>query len=320
MTASELVASSKMLASTEPEEAVSKALEAVSLCKKAKDKKGESEALDAGVAAYMALPDVYEAIMLAKASLRAKKALADTAGEGAITLQLAEMQFTMKNNTEALKYAENAMACFTSLKDHSGKANCNELMSSIYCALGEPSKAPNRAEALRMLDQMKRAIANNDSARFHKTMDALKTMGAVTQEDIDNSLGEQLSGNYMPTAKFLKDNLDMDELVPKTNGICVPKRIHYFGFRSVGGLGYGPAFRFTNSVTCKPTHGDPFAMWGATCLEVADDRESWEHEVAYNHGILDGLIQQGMSNSMVTPNGTPAWGWMNQFKDGKFVG
>mmetsp|Transcript_60149 Transcript_60149/g.105349 ORF Transcript_60149/g.105349 Transcript_60149/m.105349 type:complete len:319 (-) Transcript_60149:42-998(-) len=316
MTASELVAASKMLCATEPEQAVGKALDAITLYKKAKDKVGESQALDAAVAAYLALPDTYEAIMLAKASLRTKKALGDTLGEGNVGLQLAEMQFAMKNNDDALKYAENAMEKFVQAKDATGRANCNEVMSSIYCAMGEPDNAPNRSEGLRLLNQMKGAIESNDAPKFHKTMDALKTMGAVTPSDIEGALGDALESNYQGAAKFLKDNMDLDELLPKTNGIYVPQRYHYFGFRAFGGLGYGPSFRYTQCLFTKPQKDKsaPTGSWVSGAITVTDDRESWEHELAYNHGVLDGLIQTSFSAGLVGPNGERGFTAMNQYK------
>lgn len=313
MTASELVAASKMLCADEPEQAVGKALEAISLCKKAKDKKGESQALDAAVAAYLALPDTYEALVLAKASLRIKKALGDTAGEAHVGLKLAEMQFSMKNNSDALIYAENAMDKFTQLKDAMGRANCNAILSSIYCAIGEPDNAPNRVEALRLLDQVKVAIESNDAPKFHKTMDALKSVGAATPTDIEDALGSALESNHQAAGKFLKDNMGLDDLVPKTNAVMVPKRYHYFGFRAFGGLMYGPAFRYTQNVFAMPQQ-DPKHMWVTGCLSLPDDRESWEDQMAYNHGILDGLLQLGFSAGQVGQSGERYYTMMDGYK------
>jgi tetratricopeptide (TPR) repeat protein len=258
----------------------------------ARQKKGTralADALDACVKAYIELPDTYEALKAAKEALKVKKELGDTKGEAETMLLIGEMHFSMNNLEEALKYEEQAQQMFSTLGDMSGKASVDEALTKVQMARGEPGLAPYRSKGLAALEELKRAIKAKDVTRFHVIMGRLENNPAVSKEDIADTLAKVLNEDYVPTAQFYKETLDMQGLLAPSKAVEIPKQLFYYAFRTQGGLTYGPAFRYCNNC-CIDRSKD---MTGYAAMEMSLDRESWEYETAYNHGMLDGILHTG---------------------------
>merc|ERR1739848_474182 len=65
----------------------------------------------------------------------------------------------------------------------------------------------------------------------------------------------------------------------------VPVEILYFGF-SAGGISYGPRYRVNNAY--KTYNWDETIS--VSIVNLAEDSEQWERELAYNPSMLDGVL------------------------------
>jgi len=256
------------------------------------DKSAEVKALQDCVKAYEALPDSYEALKAAKALLKAQKAAGDTRGQAQALLSIGELHFAMNNLDEALKNEEEALNLFESVGENSN--NVKEALSQVYNKRGEVDKAPHRAKGLAALNELSRSIELADNTRFLESMDRCKRMSSVSDADIEEKLAEALQKDYLSTARLYKDTLDMEGMLPENKAVIVDKRYHYSGFALGGGIQYGPAFQCVQNAVCNIGRSEVYAP-----IIMPDGLDGWEYEMAYNMGILDGIIQTPFSQGMV---------------------
>jgi len=259
---------------------------ALSSALKKQDKRAEVKALQECVKAYSDVPDAFEALKSAKALLKAQKALADSKGQAQALLTIGEMHFAMNNLEDALKNEEEALELFRVIGDNAAQEAVKEALSRVQNKRGQIELAPNRSKGLAALGELSRSIEAKDPTRFRESMDRCKRMPSVSDEDIEEKLGEALEKDYLPTARLYKEVLDMDGLLPETKASVVHNRYHYMGFRMFGGLHYGPAFQTVKLAGCNLGKDEIYYP-----VEVPEGQEGWEFEVAYNAGILDGTIQ-----------------------------
>lgn len=276
------------------EAAVTSAEAALASAQRQQDKKAEVKALQECIRAYSDLPDTFEALKAAKQLLRVQKSLGDTKGQAQALLTIGEMHFTMNNLQDALQHEEEALNLFQSIGDNQSQENAKEALSKVYNKQGNVEEAPNRSKGLAALSELTRAIEANDKTRFAESMERCKRMSSVSDKDIEDKLGEALENDYLAAARLFKDVLDMEGLLPETKAMFIHNRFHYMGFRVYGGLHYGPSFKTV--------------QWGAMNVpkdelyypvQVPDGQEGWEYEVAYNAGVLDGVIQGPFSGGML---------------------
>jgi tetratricopeptide (TPR) repeat protein len=278
---------------------VEKAEAALHRARQNDDKNDEVRALDSCVKAYLELSDTYEAVKFANEALKLQRALGDTKAEAQSLLQIGEMYFTMNDLQQALNFEEDALRMFTTLADKPGKDAASAALTRVHMARGHPESAPHRSKGLAALDELMRTVKAKDVTKFHVLMARLEKNHAVSKEDIADALGRVLEEDYMPTAQFYKETLDMQDLVPSSKAVEMPKKAMYFHIRAHGGLMYGPAFRFSNNA-----HANVADEEGYCALQISDDRDQWESELAYNHGLLDGSIQLGMVVSSAPKDGS----------------
>jgi tetratricopeptide (TPR) repeat protein len=281
------------------EVAVKEAEKALAAAREKNNLSSLADALDACVKAYSDLPDTFEALKFAKEVLQVRRQLGDTKAEAQAMLLIGEMSFSMTHLDEALKYEEEAQQKFSILGDRPGKAAVDEALTKVHMARGEPGLAPHRSKGLSALEELKRAIQAKDATRFHVTMGRLENNPAVSKEDVADILAKALEEDYVPTAQFYKETLDMQGLLAPNKAIEIPKQYLYLTFRAVGGLMYGPSFRFCNG----PLIDQSRDMEGYAAMQMADDREGWEYENAYCHGIMDGCLHVGFGVGIVPPGG-----------------
>lgn len=269
---------------------------------KAGDKKAEVVARQECINAYKELPDYYSALKCAKELLQLCKSMDDTKGQAAAMLAIGEMHYVMDNLQDALKHEEEAFSLFTKVGDRVGQDSAKEALDRVFNKTGKIEDAPNRQKGLAALAEMKRAIDTGDNTRFNEAIERCKRMDSVSDADIEDALSEQLESNYFKAAKMYKDVLQFENLLPEAKAVNVSDRIHYMAFRTSGGLHYGPAFQYVKTVTTCPTQRINMAP-----IVINEDREAWEHSVAYNHGIIDGMLQVPMSAGLVA--------WQNQLSE-----
>lgn len=275
------------------ESAVMIAEAALQAATKSQDKRAEVKALQECVKAYSDLPDTFEAMKAAKSLHRAQKALGDAKGQAQALLTIGEMHFAQNNLEDALKHEEEALHLFKGLGDDVSQEAVKEALSRVYNKRGQVDLAPNRSKGIAALSELTRAIEAKDRTRFQEAMERCKRMSSVSDEDIEQKLGEALENDYLPAARLFKESLDMEGLLPETKATVVHNRYHYLGFRMFGGLHYGPSFQTVKHVAANFGKDEMYYP-----VMIPDTQEGWEFEVAYNAGVLDGIIQGPFSAGM----------------------
>lgn len=272
----------------------------------------DAETLERLVKVYRDMPDSYEALKAAKALLAKQKSSKNVKGQANALLMLGEIHFTMNNLEDALTIEQEALAIFKSLDDRESQESVKEALSAVYSKRGDVSAAPNRDKGLAALGELVRAIEAADKTRFSEAMERCRRMNSVSEADIDEKLGEALENNYLPAARLFKEVLNFEGLMPETKGICVPNRFHYMGFRTQGGLHYGPTFKCVQGVVINqgqdevyspinltPGLPDIYKSGGDALGQGAQCHDGWEYEIAYHPAVLDAIVQMPMSNAMV---------------------
>lgn len=268
------------------EAAVTAAESALAAAQHKKDKTAEARALQQCIRAYSDLPDAMEALKAAKNLHKVQKSLNDTKGQAQALLTIGEMHFALNNLQDALQNEEEALNLFQSIGDNDSQESAKEAISKVYNKQGQVDLSPNRSKGLAALGELTRAIEANDKVRFGSAMDRCKRMSAVSDEDIEEKLGEALEKDYLTAARLFTEVLEMPGLLPETKAHFVHNRYHYMGFRTFGGLHYGPSFKTVQFSTVNVPRDELYYP-----VEVPDGQEGWEYEVAYNAGVLDGTIQ-----------------------------
>lgn len=268
------------------EAAVTAAESALAAATQKQDKQAEVRALRQCIAAYSDLPDAMEALNAAKKLHKVQKSLNDTKGQAQALLTIGEMHFALNNLQDALQNEEEALNLFQTIGDNDSQESVREALSKVFNKQGKVDLAPNRSKGLAALGELARAIEANDKVRFETAMDRCKRMPQVSDEDIEEKLGEALEKDYLTAARLFTEVLDMPGLLPETKAQFVHNRYHYMGFRVMGGLHYGPAFKTVQFAAVNVPRDELYYP-----VEVPDGQEGWEYEVAYNAGVLDGVIQ-----------------------------
>jgi tetratricopeptide (TPR) repeat protein len=275
------------------EAAVTSAENALASAQRQQDKRAEAKALQECIRAYAELPDTFEGLKAAKELLKVQKQLGDTKGQAQALLTIGELHFSMNNLEDALKHEEEALDIFSSVGDLQSQESVKEALSQVYNKQGQVELAPNRSKGLAALSELGRAIEANDKTRFGEAMERCKRMSSVSDKDIEDKLAEALEKDYLPAARLFKDVLDMEGLLPENKATFVHNRWHYMGFRTMGGLHYGPAFKTVQFASVNIQKDELYYP-----VQVPDGQEGWEYEVAYNAGVLDGIIQGPFSGGI----------------------
>jgi len=277
-----------------PEAAVQSAESALAAARKSKDTAAKATALLECYHSYVALPDAFEALKTAKELQKVQEVLGDSKGQAQALLYTGEMNFLLDNLEDALKAEQEALEMFQRLGDRTAQASARDALDQVHKKLGSVESAPNRDKGLAALGELSRAIEANDRTRFSEAMNRCKRMNSVSQQDIEQRLCEAMEKDYVSAARLFKEVLELDGLMPECKATFADKKFAYWGFRTYGGLWYGPAFQCTNGVALNLTQDQ---CMGA--VVIPEGQEAWEHELAYNSGILDGAIQQPFSAGMM---------------------
>lgn len=190
----------------------------------------------------------------------------------------------------AMNTAQAALALAVKIGDAKEEKAIKRSLTDLYVAKGKIDKAPNRKEALALLQDLARELEKKDGDKFKdvsKTMD--NYWNALTQTDIEATLHAVISKDPTSYLAFLKVNgasLAPEESAPTFNLRTMPIQWLYYSYR-LSGLGYGPRFRCVISTFKDMNY--PQAM-GVVELQCHDD---WERELMFSASMLDDSLQVG---------------------------
>lgn len=184
-------------------------------------------------------------------------------------------------------------------------------LTQLYAAKGKIDKAPNRREALLLLQDLARELERKDGEKFDDANKNLEDFWmALKQSDVDAAMQKVISRDPATYLQFLKEHganvavpgekakpppgADVQGLGLKNKLLTGPKPYLYLSFR-VGGISYGPRYRCCDLP--MGVGGEPGSAIGV--LELQDVSDDWERELQYNPSILDCALQNGAAGIFV---------------------
>jgi len=297
-----------------PQAALTEAEEQLSLLRQGSPDKsrqqGIASAMSAVVVATSALRGVDEGLKAAKRFVEKLREEGNTRGEVCMLHKLATMSpfpdYALNTAQVALVMAQKAGL------PHEEKA-LKKTLTDLYVAQGKIDKAPNRREALLLLQDLGRELEKKDGEKFD---DASKNLdgywNALTQNDIDATMQKIISRDPPAYLAFLKAHganaeVPGEKKATEMQGAGLQGKIGqlktgplehlYFGFRA-SGIAYGPRYR----CNVLPTAVGGEVMGTVGVLQLQDISDDWERELQYNPSILDCALQAGAATSYYSTN------------------
>lgn len=281
-------------------EAVRAAKEGVTAIQNYGDKAIEAVALKIALDAYFANNDFVGAMRSAKACVELLRDLGRQVAEGKMLRRIGEMYQLASQPDEAVPMLKEAVACFQAAEEENEEAATMRMLGHVFSAMGEPEKAPQRGEALELLDEAARAVEVRDGYSFKEAMRKLNNTGGYTQADVDKSLELALVNDKEGAQRFLKAQAGtLDQ--PPPSYAKQAEHVHiYYMFRS--GVNYGPRYRvMTNGYGKRDGDGTE----GISAIKVADCSDGWELTVCLPHPVLDTALQTGSLVGYANVPGNP---------------
>lgn len=256
---------------------------------------GVASAMAALLLAHTACRGIDSAVSLVKDYIVKLRERGDQRGEVRMLHKLATMSSVPP---EVMNSAQAALALAQKIGDASQEASIKTSLTDIWAARGKIEKAPNRKIAMKALNELVKALDNQDREKFD---DAAKYLdgyyNALKQEDIETSLARVIQKDPETYLKFLQEHGHMltDDKPAIVSG-CKARPVMYehlyYGF-TAGGISYGPRYR-VNDPTYKRFNSDTFTLG---VVKLSDESDVWERELAYNPSMLDGLLQSSAAGS-----------------------
>jgi len=272
--------------------------------------KGITSAMSAVVVATSALRGVDEGLEAVKRFVEKLRAGGNTQGEVCMLHKLATMSpfpdYSLNTAQVALAMAQKAGF------PHEEKA-LKKTLTDLYVAQGKIDKAPNRREALLLLQDLGRELEKKDGDKFddaNKNLDGY--WNALTQNDIDATMQKIVSRDPPAYLAFLKahganSEVPGEKKATEMQGAGLQGKLGqlktgplehlYFGFRA-SGIAYGPRYR----CCVLPTAVGGEVMGTVGVLQLQDLSDDWERELQYNPSILDCSLQAGAATSYYSTN------------------
>lgn len=187
-------------------------------------------------------------------------------------------------------------------------------LTALCVAKGKIDKAPNRREALLLLQELSRTLEKKDGEGFDDANQNLAGYWmALTQSDVDAAMQKVITTNPPVYLEFLREHgANVDCGAPVATVVTAPQDIQGLGLRKqlktgpkpylyvnfrVGGISYGPRYR-----CCELPCGIPAEPGSAVgVLNLQDTSDDWERELQYNPSILDCALQNGAGQMFNQP-------------------
>eukprot|EP00933_Yihiella_yeosuensis_P031481 TRINITY_DN25055_c0_g1_i1.p1 TRINITY_DN25055_c0_g1~~TRINITY_DN25055_c0_g1_i1.p1 ORF type:complete len:581 (+),score=164.06 TRINITY_DN25055_c0_g1_i1:67-1743(+) len=256
--------------------------------------KGISSAMSAVVVATAALKGVDSGLETVKRSVEKLRADGNKYGEVRMLHKLATMS---PFPDYSMNTAQAALALAQSVGDALEEKAIKRSLTSLYVAKGKVDKAPNRRDALLLLQDLTAALEKKDGDAFddaNKDLDGY--WDALKQSDIEAAMRKVVSKDPTSYMEFLKEH-GAHTAQPESQKqagsapnklLSGPREYLYFNFRA-SGISYGPRYR-----CCTDPYAEGVNPLGAVgVLKLQEDSADWEQELRYNPSILDCCLQNG---------------------------
>jgi len=261
--------------------------------RKRSDKTGEVLIQEAIVRAHAALGNPQSAISAAERAVELNRALGKKEAEGSLLNTIAEMKWAMSELGGACEYARQSMSVFSLAGCKWGEDQARKTLTGVLAARGLYDKAPNRKAALGALKELAKAVTEKNAEEVKAAEERLNEVrDAVSDREIVEHLSPIMQ--KMPeTVDFLKAcgwNLGGAKGLEGTQ----LKHYSHKGFylsTLMSGMGFGPQFRPVYEPWKRSRSQEDEATMAMSVL-LLPETESWQSDMSYRPGILDGALQQ----------------------------
>lgn len=273
-------------------EALMAASDELAMIKRTMDKKAQVQVSQIVSEVQTARSDFGSALQTVNESLELFRELGDKAGEAKALVTQASAKLQVGRGKEAMAASQQALGIFHEIGDKDGEASATRVINQCHAHLGQIDKAPNRGEALQALQVLASSIENRDKRAWDKAIQELNKTTAYSQKDVQNTVGVALQKDRAAAASFLREQgIDTPGSTPQMIIREVVKQLTYLSFRTHGGLQYGPRFRCLQAYAMEIQSTDTLQALG--CLQISEEADDWERELAFHPGILDATLQSG---------------------------
>jgi len=298
-------ASEAHIQNKKPKEAVKFVETELAKAQRARDRRLESLFVPTALTAHAANDAHDVAVRKGKASLRLFHDLEDRAGEAGVLRTIAELQLAMGLFDEAEYSAKSAAALSQDLHDRKSEELALFILDNVCVAKGKPDEAPHRAEALSLLREMARTLEDRNAKEFKDVVRRFHNVGGTTQEDVDEIFTPVMEQDKAGAQRFIQQHhggalfedysgKGGNDVAIASGGAQVMKfvefKMFYASFR-FGGLGYGPKFRCVKAPMAIKRGEAQFEA--LSVMRTSSESETWEQELLFHPGILDGALQSG---------------------------
>jgi len=267
----------------------------LAMLKKTGEKAATSRAMDMLQSVQSARGDPQAALETAEEWLCLQRELGDLPGEAKALRVKASLKLDTGRHNEAAGLAAESLKIYQGLGLQEGEAAAQRTVSRVCAARGVVDKAPNRQEALEALQGLAAAVEARDQQGWNAALKVLNETGAYSQADVDGVMKRALEKDPVGAQDFLDrqgigSGQKAETARPASDARFrvteMNKTDIYVNYRA-GGLQYGPRFRCLQGYRFESskTRG-AFAV-----LQVSEEAQDWESDLAWNPGILDGMLQ-----------------------------
>jgi tetratricopeptide (TPR) repeat protein len=253
------------------------------------------------------LGETVGALKNAKSALELYQSLGDKFAEASTLLTISEMLRAQGDKVEATAAVQTAMKIFKSLGSTWGQEQAKETLSLLLVERGQPEKAPNRAAALKALEQLVRAIRKKNAIDLKEAEAKLDAMqGLVTEQDIADALQPVFADPSVLDFLIAQGWEFKKGKQKKGDGKQFRLRVfdHHMTYINhiYGGMNFGPQFRHVHGARTDQDAKE-FNNIAMTVSQV-DERvgvDDWQTTLKYKPGILDAFQVLGCMGPYAVP-------------------
>jgi len=192
------------------------ARQALAVCKKARDIRGEAACLQALARARRANSEGDSAMAAARRAQGLLKDLGDSINQVKCLQLIASVQFDKGYWELCLKAAKQALKLLAGAGEEDAKKLARDLETLIayaHQARGEePPLSSRRSEALQVVQELGKALQERSAAKFGEVLARLRPLGAFTASDTNRAFAPELERDPDGAASFLAENMSASDV------------------------------------------------------------------------------------------------------------
>jgi len=277
------------LVAGESQMAVLKAKEAQRLANSLGELKLAADAFDTLFQAHSSVGDKTKALSAAKERVDVLRKLDDKKTLASMLTTVSNLQLEKGLKEAATKSAEEASYLLKASGDMEAERKAQQSLSRALVQSGKVDQAPTRSKALAALERVASAVERRNEEDYQRAMYDLDETGGCTDKDVKDKLNPIIAKDEEGVMKFLRKMRAPWLAKGQATKISeFTKVFFYLGFRT-GGIQYGPRYQCVTAYR----QGEAVVGNALSVLQPCEQSDTWEINLGYHTGILDGALQTG---------------------------